>query len=77
MKKENNFVRVNFNISKELLEKVDDIGNMKGFNRTQMLLVCINNYIDQLETMNYMPKVIEIIKAEQRKELEELANKKK
>lgn len=74
--KNSNLVRVNLNIPKEMLEKIEDIGNMKGLNRTQTILMALSNFIDTKESLDYMPKIIEIIKKEQQKEVKKLLKNK-
>lgn len=74
--KNSNLVRVNLNIPQEMLEKIEDIGNMKGLNRTQTILMALSNFIDTKESLDYMPKMIEIIKKEQEKEIKKLLKNK-
>ena len=74
--KTSNLVRVNLNIPKEMLEKIEDIGNMKGLNRTQTILMALSNFIDTKESLDYMPKMIEILKKEQQKEVKKILKNK-
>lgn len=74
-RKKENLVRVAFNIPAEMLEKIEDIGKMKGMNRTQTVIMALSTYIDQKESLDYMPKLIEFIKKEQEKELKKLTKK--
>ena len=70
-----NLTRVTMNIPNEMLEKIEDIGMMKGMNRTQTILMALSNFIDFKEALNYTPKLIEIVKKEQEKELKRLTRK--
>lgn len=70
-----NLTRVTMNIPNEMLEKIEDIGMMKGMNRTQTILMALSNFIDFKEALNYTPKLIEIVKKEQEKELKRLTKK--
>lgn len=74
--KTSNLIRVNLNIPKEMLEKIEDIGNMKGLNRTQTILMALSNFIDTKESLYYMPKMIEILKKEQQKEVKKILKNK-
>ena len=70
-----NLTRISINIPNEMLEKIEDIGLMKGMNRTQTILMALSNFIDLKEALNYTPKLIEIVKKEQEKELKKLIKK--
>ena len=72
-----NLVRMNIGLPKEIMEKVIDIANMKGITRTQLILMAVSNYIDQREVIEYTPRLIELLKKEQEKEIEELTKDKK
>lgn len=72
-----NLVRMNIGLPKEIMEKVIDIANMKGITRTQLILMAVSNYIDQREVIEYTPRLIELLKKEQEKEIDELTKGKK
>ena len=72
-----NLVRMNIGLPKEIMEKVIDIANMKGITRTQLILMAVSNYIDQREAIEYTPRLIELLKKEQEKEIDELTQDKK
>lgn len=76
MKEKGNLVRCNVNIPKELLEKVEDIGSMKGLNRTQVFIVALTNFVDQRETFEFLPRIISYLKREEEKEIDDLVDKK-
>lgn len=72
-----NLVRINLALPKEIIEKVTDIAELKGVTRTQVILMALSNYIDQREVIEYTPRLIELLKKEQDKEIEELTKNKK
>lgn len=74
--KNSNLVKINLNIPKQMLEKIEDIGNMKGLNRTQTIYMALSNFIDTKESLDYMPKMIEILKKEQQKEVRKILKNK-
>lgn len=76
MKDKSNLIRCNVNIPRELLEKIEDIGSMKGLNRTQIFIVALTNFVDQRESFEYLPRIISYLKKEEEKEIEEIVNKK-
>lgn len=76
MKKNGKLVRVNMNIPEELLEKLDDIGSMKGLNRTQVFLMALSNFVDTKESLDYLPKIIDMLKKEQEKEIKKVLKNK-
>lgn len=70
-----NLTRITMNIPNEMLEKIEDIGLMKGMNRTQTILMALSNFIDFKESLIYTPKLIDLVKKEQEKELKRLTKK--
>ncbi len=74
-RKQTNVTRISMNMPTEMLEKIEDIGALKGLNRTQTILMALSQFIDQKESLDYLPKIIEYIKKEQETELKKLSKK--
>lgn len=60
-KNRRNIKKLIINIPEELNEKIVDIASLKGLTKTQMVLFAINKYIDERETTEYLPKMIDIL----------------
>ena len=70
--KNSNLVRINLNIPKEMLEKIEDIGNTKGLNRTQTIYMALSNFIDAKESLD----LLDFLKKEQKKEIRKVLKNK-
>lgn len=70
--KKSNLVRINLNIPKEMLEKIEDIGNTKGLNRTQTIYMALSNFIDAKESLD----LLDFLKKEQQKEIRKVLKNK-
>ena len=70
--KNSNLVRINLNIPKEMLEKIEDIGNTKGLNRTQTIYMALSNFIDAKESLD----LLDFLKKEQQKEIRKVLKNK-
>lgn len=70
--KNSNLVRVNLNIPKQMLEKIEDIGNTKGLNRTQTIYMALSNFIDAKESLD----LLDFLKKEQQKEIRKVLKNK-
>lgn len=63
-----NLRKIAINFPNEILEKLEDIAELKGVTRTQMIIMACSNYIDQRETFEYLPKLLTIAQEEKEKQ---------
>lgn len=60
-------VRLNINISKELIDKVDDYADRMAINRTSAVAVLLSNALSTQQTMNDLSELLKIVEEERKK----------
>ena len=56
--------RVNMNLPADLVQKVIEYGESKGLNTTSAYIVLLNQALDQKETIENLPFMIDFLKSE-------------
>lgn len=56
--------RVNMNLPADLVQRVVDYGLSKGLTTTSAYIVLLNQALDQKDTVDNLPLMLEIIKSE-------------
>lgn len=56
--------RININLPIDLIQRVGDYANSKGLNVTSAYIVLLNTALDQNETINNLPIMLDLIKNE-------------
>lgn len=56
--------RININLPIDLVQRVGDYANSKGLNVTSAYIVLLNTALDQNETINNLPIMLDLIKNE-------------
>lgn len=56
--------RININLPIDLIQRVCDYANSKGLNVTSAYIVLLNTALDQNETINNLPIMLDLIKNE-------------
>lgn len=56
--------RVNMNLPSDLVQKVVDYANKMGLNTTSAYIVLLNQALDQKETIDNLPIMLELLKNE-------------
>ncbi len=59
--------RVNMNLPSDLVQRVVEYGESKGLNTTSAYIVLLNQALDQKETIDSLPIMLELIKSEMSK----------
>lgn len=62
--------RVNMNLPADLVQKVIEYGESKGLNTTSAYIVLLNQALDQKETIENLPFMIDFLKSEMVKSVE-------
>ncbi len=60
-------VKVNMNIAKSVLTKIDDYAEKMGLNRSATITMIASSYFNQLESVDQMGKAIELFKMTEKK----------
>lgn len=55
--------RVNMNLPADLVQRVIDYGDSKGLNTTNAYIVLLNQALDQIDTIEYLPHIVDAIKS--------------
>ncbi len=56
--------RININLPTDLIQRVNDYANSKGLNFTSAYIVLLNTALDQNETINNLPIILDLVKSE-------------
>ncbi len=56
--------RININLPIDLIQRVNDYANSKGLNFTSAYIVLLNTALDQNETINNLPIILDLVKSE-------------
>lgn len=62
-------VRLNINVAKELMDKVDDYAEKMAINRTSAVAVLLSNALNTQQTMNDLSELLKIVEEERKKKL--------
>lgn len=54
--------RVNMNLPADLIQRVVEYGESKGLNTTSAYIVLLNQALDQKDTLNNLPLILELLK---------------
>ena len=63
--------RVNMNLPADLVQRVVKYGESKGLNTTSAYIVLLNQALDRKDTMENLPLMMEFLKGEMIKNIEE------
>lgn len=66
--------RVNMNLPADLVQRVVEYGESKGLNVTSAYIVLLNQALDQKETIDSLPIMLDLIKSELSKTTQEKTN---
>lgn len=69
-KKKIELKRVNMNLPADLVQRVIEYGESKGLNTTSAYIVLLNQALDQKETIENLPFMIDFLKSEMVKSVE-------
>lgn len=61
-------VRLNINISKDLMDKVDDYADKMAINRTSAVAVLLSNALTTQQTMSDLSELLKIVEEEKKKQ---------
>ncbi len=56
--------RVSINLPKDLVQRVEEYGEMKGLNTTSAFIILLNQALDAKDTIDNLPYLIELLKSE-------------
>lgn len=62
-------VRLNINVAKELMDKVDDYAEKMAINRTSAVAVLLSNALNTQQTMSDLSELLKIVEEERKKKL--------
>lgn len=54
--------RVNMNLPADLIQRVVEYGESKGLNTTSAYIVLLNQALDQKDTLNNLPLILDLLK---------------
>ena len=61
-------VRLNINVAKELMDKVDDYAEKMAINRTSAVAVLLSNALTTQQTMNDLRELMKFVDEERKKQ---------
>ena len=61
-------VRLNINVAKELMDKVDDYAEKMAINRTSAVAVLLSNALNTQQTMSDLSELLKIVEEERKKQ---------
>lgn len=61
-------VRLNINVAKELMDKVDDYAEKMAINRTSAVAVLLSNALTTQQTMSDLSELLKIVEEEKKKQ---------
>ena len=61
-------VRLNINVAKELMDKVDDYAEKMAINRTSAVAVLLSNALNTQQAMNDLSELMKFVEEERKKQ---------